>query len=87
MGPKRKKALLKAFGSFAALRSATLDEIKQTGAVPAQVSEDVYAVLRAFESEKSKSKLLDDTGAPLENVGASHGNDTDATEVEGAGND
>ena len=52
MGPKRKKALLKAFGSFSALRQASLEEIKQTGVVPSQVAEDVYAVLRQYNGKK-----------------------------------
>ena len=59
MGPKRKKALLKAFGSFSALRSATLEEIKQSGVIPNQVAEDVYAVLRQYngkKDDKSSSK-------------------------------
>ena len=51
MGPKRKKALLKAFGSFGALRNATLEEIKQTHTVPEQVAEDVYAVLVQYNSK------------------------------------
>lgn len=52
MGPKRKKALLKAFGSFSALRAATLEEIKQSGVIPNQVAEDVYAVLRQYNGKK-----------------------------------
>ena len=54
MGPKRKKALLKAFGSFSALRSATLEEIKQSGTVPIQVAEDVYAVLRQYNGKTQR---------------------------------
>lgn len=52
MGPKRKKALLKAFGSFTALRNASLEEIKQSGVVPNQVAEDVYAVLKQYNGKK-----------------------------------
>ena len=59
MGPKRKKALLKAFGSFSALRRASLDEIKQTGVVPSQVAEDVYAVLRQYNGKKEAKTLND----------------------------
>lgn len=51
MGPKRKKALLKAFGSFSALRAASLEEIQATGVVPDQVAEDVYAVLRQYNGK------------------------------------
>lgn len=59
MGPKRKKALLKAFGSFSALRRASLDEIKQTGVVPSQVAEDVYAVFRQYNGKKEAKTLND----------------------------
>lgn len=53
MGPVRKKKLLKAFGSFGALRAASLDEIKQSGVVPDQVAEDVYAVLKQYSSNRA----------------------------------
>ena len=56
MGPKRKKALLKAFGSFTALRNATLEDIKQSGVVPSQVAEDVYAVLRQYNGRTNKNQ-------------------------------
>lgn len=55
MGPKRKKGLLKAFGSFTALRNATLEDIKQSGVVPSQVAEDVYAVLRQYNGRTNKN--------------------------------
>ncbi len=48
IGPKRKKALLKAFGSFKALREASLEEIKQLHVIPDQVAEEVYAVLKQY---------------------------------------
>lgn len=51
MGPQRKKALLKAAGSFAALKAASLEEIKQLHVIPDKVAEDVYAVLRQFNGE------------------------------------
>lgn len=63
MGPKRKKALLKAFGSFSALRNASLEDIKQTGIVPVQVAEDVYAVLRQYNGKKETS--VEQTSASL----------------------
>ncbi len=48
LGPVRKKALLKAFKSFRNLKSATLEEIKATHAVPAEVAEEVFLVLRQY---------------------------------------
>ena len=52
LGPKRKKALLRSFGSFAALRKASLRQIKDSRTVPDQVAEDVYAVLREYDNKK-----------------------------------
>ena len=49
LGPKRKKKVLKAFGSFSALKAASLEEIKQSRAVPDQVAEELYAVLRQYD--------------------------------------
>ncbi len=53
MGPKRKKALLRSFGSFSALRKATLQQIKDSHTVPDQVAEDVYAVLREYDDKSA----------------------------------
>ena len=52
LGPKRKKALLRSFGSFAALRKASLRQIKDSRTVLDQVAEDVYAVLREYDNKK-----------------------------------
>lgn len=69
MGPKRKKALLKSFGTFGALRAASLDEIKRSGVVPDQVAEDVYAVLRQYNVKK-------ETGAAQSTARASSQDDS-----------
>ncbi len=45
LGPKRKKALLKAFGSVRKMREATLEEIAAVDGIPRQVAEDVYAAI------------------------------------------
>ncbi|MDR1713881.1 MAG: excinuclease ABC subunit UvrC [Coriobacteriales bacterium] len=45
LGPKRKKILLKAFGSLKRLRQATLDDIAAVSGIPKQVAEEVFAVL------------------------------------------
>ena len=45
LGPKRKKLLLKHFGSVKKMREATLDEIAAVKGIPRQVAEDVYAVI------------------------------------------
>ncbi len=75
MGPVRKKRLLKAFGSFSALRAASLEEIKQSGVVPEQVAEDVYAVLTQYNGKKeSGAKAAGNTADQNRNA---HGGPSD----------
>jgi excinuclease ABC subunit C len=45
LGPKRKKALLKAFGSVKRLREATADEIAATPGIPRELAEEIVSVL------------------------------------------
>ncbi|MDR1713577.1 MAG: excinuclease ABC subunit UvrC, partial [Coriobacteriales bacterium] len=45
LGPKRKKTLLKAFGSLKRLRAASLEDIAATPGIPKQVAAEVFAVL------------------------------------------
>jgi excinuclease ABC subunit C len=47
VGPKRRKALLKAFGSVRKLAAASVEEIAAVPGVPREVAEDVKAVLEA----------------------------------------
>jgi excinuclease ABC subunit C len=47
LGPKRKKALLRAFGSVKRLREATVEEIAAVKGIPRDVAEEVAAVLQA----------------------------------------
>lgn len=62
LGPKRKKKLLKYFGSFSALRSASLEEILQAGVVPEQVGRDVYDLLQEYAtiSTKASKQVIDE---------------------------
>lgn len=62
LGPKRKKKLLKYFGSFSALRSASLEEILQAGVVPEQVGRDVYDLLQEYAtiSTKVSKQVIDE---------------------------
>jgi excinuclease ABC subunit C len=46
LGPKRKKLLLKAFGSFKQLREATAEDMAAVKGIPQDVAEEVYAVLQ-----------------------------------------
>ncbi|TLM98576.1 MAG: excinuclease ABC subunit UvrC, partial [Actinobacteria bacterium] len=45
VGPKRRKAIVRHFGSVKRLRSATVDEIAEVPGVPRQIAEDIHAVL------------------------------------------
>jgi excinuclease ABC subunit C len=49
VGPKRKQALMRHFGSVKRLREATVDEIAAVSGVPREVAEEVYAVLRQWK--------------------------------------
>ena len=51
LGPVRKKALMKHFKSFKALRAATLDELKAAPSIPASVAEEVYLVLQQYNEK------------------------------------
>lgn len=51
LGPVRKKALLSAVGGFRKLCEATLEQIKATRAVPAEVAEEVYKVLQQYNEK------------------------------------
>ncbi len=45
-GPKRKKALLKAFGSLKRLRAASAAEIAEVPGIPREVADRIVAALR-----------------------------------------
>lgn len=56
VGPKRKKALLKAFGSMKQLRQATEEQIAATPGIPEAVARDVYGALRAWDEELGRTR-------------------------------
>jgi len=53
LGPVRKKALLKAFGSFRSLKGATLEDIIASKAVPEEVAREVFLVLQQYNERMS----------------------------------
>lgn len=55
LGPVRKKALLKHFKSFRALRKAELEDIKAARLVPEEVAEELYRVLRQYNNRSSQN--------------------------------
>lgn len=56
IGPKRKKALFKAFGSMKRLRQASLDEIIAAKVLPEEVAEDLYRMLREYNDETERAE-------------------------------
>ncbi len=64
IGPARKKALFKAFGSMKRLRAASLSDIKAAHVVPDAVAEELYCVLREYN--ETQSEAMDKTEAILE---------------------
>lgn len=55
LGPVRKKALLKHFKSFKALRQAELADIKAARLVPEDVAEELYRVLRQYNNRSGQN--------------------------------
>ena len=49
LGPKRRQALLDAFGGIKKLRTASVDEIKGAGVLPESIAEMAYAALHAAD--------------------------------------
>ena len=54
VGPTRKKAILRHFGSMKRLRAATVDEIADVKGVPRQVAQEVFDTLRAWDAERGE---------------------------------
>ena len=52
VGQKRKKAIMRHFGSLKRLRAASPEEIAQVKGVPRQVAESIWAELRAWDAER-----------------------------------
>ncbi|MBI5695852.1 MAG: hypothetical protein HZC51_08975 [Nitrospirae bacterium] len=53
IGSKRKMALLKHFGSFRAIREATLEELKAAPGLPGKVAEEIFGRLHGGEQVAS----------------------------------
>ena len=51
VGPKRKRAIMRHFGSFKRLRAASAADIAEVKGVPEAVAEEVWRTLRAWEDE------------------------------------
>jgi excinuclease ABC subunit C len=51
VGPKRKRAIMRRFGSLKRLRAASVEDIAQVPGVPTEVAQAVYDALRAWGEE------------------------------------
>ena len=51
LGPVRQKKLLKAIGGFKKLQHASLEQIKETHTIPADVAEELFAILKQYSSK------------------------------------
>ena len=51
VGPKRKRAIMRHFGSFKRLRQASAAEIAEVKGVPEAVAQEVWRTIRAWEDE------------------------------------
>ena len=56
VGPTRKRAIMRHFGSMKKLRAASADEIAAVKGVPRHVAEDVYRTLRAWDAEREAGR-------------------------------
>lgn len=56
VGPARKRALMRRFGSLRKLKGATPEEIAETPGIPEKVAEAVYETLRAWDAENEAKK-------------------------------
>ncbi len=73
IGPTRKKALMRHFGSLKKLRQASVDEIASVKGIPREVAEGVWQTLRAWDEEREDEQRAANGGpssgsdkAPLE---------------------
>ena len=59
IGPARRKALMRRFQSLDAIRSASIEELSGTEAMPEKAAEEVFRFFhREEEKEKEKGELL-----------------------------
>lgn len=54
VGPKRKRALMRHFGSLKKLRAASPEEIAQVKGIPQAVAQDIWQTLRAWDAEANE---------------------------------
>jgi excinuclease ABC subunit C len=50
VGPKRKKALMKAFGSMRRLKEASVEQIAAVDGIPAAVAQSIFSGIHAWDN-------------------------------------
>ncbi len=65
VGPKRKKALKKHFGSLKRMREASIDELAEVDGISVQVATEIFETFRAWDKElkqtRDKARIIEDT--------------------------
>ena len=72
VGPGRKRAIMRHFGSMKRLRAASVEDIAAVKGVPAKVARAVFDTLRAWEDELKSSAPADAGGPADEGKEAGH---------------
>lgn len=66
VGPSRKRAVLRHFGSMKRLRAASEDDIAQVKGVSPKVAHDIFATLRAWDAERAAAQSYTEDDAPVD---------------------
>lgn len=66
IGPTRKRAVLRHFGSMKRLRAASEDDIAQVKGISPKVAHDIFATLRAWDAERAAAQSYTEDDAPLD---------------------
>ncbi len=65
VGPTRKRAVLRHFGSMKRLRAANEDDIAQVKGISPKVAHDIFATLRAWDAERAAAQSYTEDDAPV----------------------
>lgn len=66
VGPTRKRAVLRHFGSMKRLRAASEDDIAQVKGISPKVAHDIFATLRAWDAERAAAQSYTEDDAPVD---------------------
>ena len=66
VGPTRKRAVLRHFGSMKRLRAASEDDIAQVKGISPKVAHDIFATLRAWDAERAAVQSYTEDDAPVD---------------------